>query len=197
MFSDRWLQSKSEQIAQSAATEQSKPLRLPSEEDRTPNNLIQSDDPQVVALANSVASGEKDPWKIACELESLVKHTIKLKNFSQAFSTAAEVAREREGDCTEHSVLLAALARARGIPARVAIGLVYQPASQGFVYHMWNQLWIDDRWVPMDATLGRGGIGAAHLKLTDSNLAGAQAYSSFLPIAQVIGQLKIEILEVE
>ena len=49
----------------------------------------------------------------------------------------------------------------------------------------------------MDATLGRGGIGAAHLKLTDSNLDGAQAYSCFLPVAQVIGQIKIEILEVE
>jgi hypothetical protein len=49
----------------------------------------------------------------------------------------------------------------------------------------------------MDATLGQGGIGAAHLKLTDSNLAGAGAYSAFLPVAQVIGQLKIEILEVE
>ena len=40
-------------------------------------------------------------------------------------ATAAEVARSREGDCTEHAVLLAALARARGIPARVAMGLVY------------------------------------------------------------------------
>ncbi len=178
-------------------SDQTKPPRPPSPEDREPNNLIQSDDAQVIALAKSVAPDETDISKLAVQLESLVKHTIKLKNFSQAFATAAEVAREREGDCTEHSVLLAALARARGIPARVAIGLVYQPASQGFVYHMWNELWIDDRWVPMDATLGRGGIGAAHLKLTDSNLAGAQAYSSFLPVAQVIGQLKIEILEVE
>jgi hypothetical protein len=94
-------------------------------------------------------------------------------------------------------VLLAGLARARGIPARVAIGLVYQASTQSFAYHMWNELWLTDRWVPMDATLGRGGIGAAHLKLADSNLAGAQAYSCFLPVAQVIGQLKIEILEVE
>ena len=150
--------------AASPGSDQSKPRRPPTAEDRAPNNLIQSDDAQVVALANSVAAEETDPWKLAVQLESLVKHTIKLKNFSQAFSTAAEVARQREGDCTEHSVLLAALARARGIPARVAIGLIYQPASQGFVYHMWNELWIGDRWVPMDATLGRGGIGAAHLE---------------------------------
>ena len=62
---------------------------------------------------------------------------------------------------------------------------------------MWNELWVDERWLPLDATLGRGEIGAAHLKLSDSNLAGAQAYSCFLPVAQVIGQIKIEILDVE
>jgi hypothetical protein len=171
--------------------------RAPSEDDRAPNNLIQSDDDRVQALAHSVAPDENDPVKLGAALEAFVKKTIKLKDFSQAFATAAEVARVPEGDCTEHAVLLAALARARGIPARVAIGLVYQSATQSFVYHMWNELWIADRWVPMDATLGRGGIGAAHLKLTDSNLAGAAAYSCFLPVAQVIGQLKIEILEVE
>ena len=79
--------------------------------------------------------------------------------------SAADVARSLEGDCTEHSVLLAALCRARKIPARVAIGLVYyQPrgeASPGYAYHMWTEVWVNQRWTPIDATLGRGGIGAA------------------------------------
>ncbi|MCC7086679.1 MAG: transglutaminase domain-containing protein [Pirellulales bacterium] len=174
-----------------------KSRRPPTDDDRLPNNLIQSDDSRVVAMAQSVAADETNAWNLALKLEKFVKQTIKLKNFTQAFSTAAEVAQLREGDCTEHAVLLAALARARGIPARVAIGLVYQSGGQSFAYHMWNELWLDDRWVPLDASLGQGGIGAAHLKLTDSNLAGAGAYSSFLPVAQVIGQLKIEILVVE
>lgn len=181
----------------SAGADASPPRRQPSDDDRRPNNLVQSDDPLIVTMAKSVAPGETDPLKVGIELEKYVRQTIKLKDFSQAFSTAAEVARNPEGDCTEHAVLLAALARARGIPARVAIGLVYQDGKRSFAYHMWNELWTGDRWVPLDATLGRGGVGAAHLMLTDSNLAGAQAYSCFLPVAQVIGQLKIEILEVE
>jgi len=180
------------------APEGSKETRyLPTAEDRAPNNLIQSDDDEVVRLAKSVAADETDPTKLALALESYVKEFVTLKNFTQAFDTAAEVARNHEGDCTEHAVLLAGLARARGIPARVAIGLVYSQATQSFVFHMWDELWTGQRWIPLDATLGRGGIGAAHLKLTDSNLAGAAAYSCFLPVAQVIGQLKIEILEVE
>jgi hypothetical protein len=172
-------------------------VHLPTPEDRAANNLIQSDDLQVVAMAKSVLPEEIDVRALAVALEKHVHDAMKLKNFSQAFATAAEVARNPEGDCTEHAVLLAALARARGIPARVAIGLVYQSSTQSFAYHMWNELWVGEHWLPLDATLGRGEIGAAHLKLTDSNLAGAQAYSCFLPVAQVIGQIKIEILDVE
>jgi transglutaminase-like putative cysteine protease len=148
-------------------------------------------------MASEAAGDGADPWIVALALEQFVRSTIRQVNFSQAFATAADVAENPQGDCTEHAVLLAGLARARGIPARVAIGLVYISAAKGFGYHMWNEVWIDDRWIPLDATLAQGGIGAAHLKLTDSNLKGASAYSSFLPVAQVMGQLKIEVLEVE
>ncbi len=131
------------------------------------------------------------------QLERAVKKHIRRTDYSQAFASAADVVEQGEGDCTEHAVLLAALCRARGIATRVAIGLVHVPAAQGFGYHMWNEVWIDGAWIPLDATLARGGIGAAHLKLADSSLKGTGAFSTFLSVAQVIGQLKIEILEVE
>lgn len=169
----------------------------PTEEDLAANNLIQSDDPKVVELAAKIAPDEKDSWKLACALEKHVDEAIRLKNFSQAFATAAEVARSLEGDCTEHAVLLAALCRARKIPARVAFGVVYYPPQKGFAYHMWNEVWIKDRWVPMDATLGLSGIGGDHIKLADSNLAGASAYSAMLPVIQVFGRLELEVIEAE
>jgi hypothetical protein len=169
----------------------------PTDEDLAANNLIQSDDAAVVALAEKIAPSEKDPWKLACALEKHVDQTIKLKNFSQAFATAAEVAQSLEGDCTEHAVLLAALCRARQIPARVAFGLVYYPPQKGFAYHMWNEVWIADRWVPMDATLGLSGIGGDHIKLGDHSLAGLNAYSALLPVIQVFGRLELEVIEAE
>ena len=118
-------------------------------------------------------------------------------DFSQNFASAAEVARNLRGDCTEHAVLLAALCRARGIPARAAMGLVYMPRRAAFGYHMWTEAWIDGAWIPLDATLGRGGIGAAHVKMTHTSLDGASPYEAMLPILQAMGQLKIEIAEVE
>jgi transglutaminase-like putative cysteine protease len=175
------------------------PADPPTDEDRRPNSMIQSDNPAIQKLAEESVPAEGDPWHVAVALEHFVNDYISLTNYSQAFITAADVAKNREGDCTEHSVLLAALARARGIPARVAIGLIYtQQANEPvYGYHMWNEVYVNDRWIPLDATLARGGAGAARLKLTDSNLDGADALSCFLPVAQVAGRLKIEVLEVQ
>lgn len=170
-----------------APSETAKPADLES------NSLIQSDDSRVQEMARDAAGNETDPWKVATRLESYVHRAVKNKNFSQALSSAAEVARSGEGDCTEHAVLLAAMARARGIPARVAMGLVYSDPAV-FAFHMWTELYIGDRWIPLDATLGRGGIGGAHLKIAQSSLDGADHLASFLPVAQALGRLKIEVI---
>lgn len=166
--------------------------RPPTDDDRQPNNSLQSDDPAVVAMAREAVGSEKDPWRKAVALEHYVRGAMRQVNFTQAFATAAEVARSREGDCTEHAVLLAALARASGIPARVAVGLVYVESEQCFAYHMWTEMWIEGHWIAMDGTLGRGGIGGGHLKLADSNLKGSSQYLNFLPVIEVMGQLKVE-----
>ncbi len=169
----------------------------PSDEDRLPNNLIESDSPAIVALAKQAAAGKTDHAETAVALERFVHDFITGKNYLKAFSTAVEVAQSREGSCTQHAVLLAALARARGIPARLAIGLVYVDDRPGFAFHAWNEVWIHDRWIALDAIRGTGGTSAAYLKLADSSLQGEAAYSCFLPVSQVIGQAKIEILEAE
>jgi len=169
----------------------------PTDDDRQPNNFVQSDHEKIVAMAKEAAGDETDPWQVALKLERYVNETITEKNFSQAFATAAEVAEDPTGDCSEHAVLLIALARARGIPARAAVGLVYMQGRQAFGYHMWTEVYVQRRWIPLDATLAQGGIGAAHLKLAHSNLKGASAYTSFLPVMRVIGRLKVEIDEVE
>jgi transglutaminase-like putative cysteine protease len=138
-----------------------------------------------------------DPWQTCAALEKWVHDGIQKKNFSQGFATAADVAQSLEGDCTEHAVLLAALCRARQIPARVCVGLVYSPNDQGFAFHMWNEAWITDRWIPLDATLGLGGIGAAHLKLRHSDLSSEQAESAVLSVLQVMNQLQLQVVEVQ
>jgi hypothetical protein len=169
----------------------------PTADDLRPNSFIQSDDPTIVAEAAKAAGQETDPWRVAVALERYVNREVKKKDYSQAFATAAEVAKSREGDCTEHAVFLAALCRARGIPARVAIGLVYVPGTGAFGYHMWTEVFVDKRWTPIDGTLALGGIGAGHLEIAQTNLKGASAYAAVLPVAQILGRLSIEIVDVQ
>lgn len=167
----------------------------PTDADRKPNSYLQSDDPTIAADARKAAGDERDPWRTAVALERYVHRAVKKKDYSQAFTTAAEVAKSLEGDCTEHAVFLAALARARGIPARVAIGLVYMEGRQAFGYHMWTEVYVDGRWIPIDGTLAQGGIGAAHLTIAQTNLDGTSVYGTFLPVVQILGRLGIEVID--
>jgi hypothetical protein len=173
----------------------------PTEADRTASAIIQSEHPTVVAMAGNVAGDASDPEKLATALARHV-HVVMTPpgarvDYTQAFATAAEVARDLKGDCSEHAVLLTALSRARNIPARVAIGLVYVPASRAFGYHMWTECWIGDRWLPLDATLG-GMAGATHLKIAATSLSAGLADASFVPVARLLGaKPRIEVLAVE
>jgi hypothetical protein len=173
----------------------------PTPDDSQPNSRIQSDDPAVRAMAEEAIRGKTDAWSKAVALEGHAHDAIREVSFSYALASAAEVAKTREGDCTEYAVLLAAMARAAGLPSRVAIGLVYldrdDEPRHAFGLHMWTEIYVKDRWIPMDATLGRGGIGAAHLKLSNGSMKDANAMSCFMPVINVLGQLKIEVVEIE
>ena len=169
----------------------------PEDADRSENSLIQSQDPLIQRMASQVTASEADPWRIATALESHVRRSMRRADFSTAFASAAEVAKTLRGDCSEHAVLLTALCRARSIPARVATGLVYVSLGNrpGFGFHMWTEVWIQDRWLPLDATIGRGGIGCGHLKLTHSNLSSGAEVSAILSVLPVLRQVQIEIRE--
>lgn len=165
----------------------------PTEADLQPSPMIESADPLILEMAHQVLPEEKDPWKVALALERFVHDKIERKDFSRAFATAAEVAKTPRGDCTEHSVLLAALLRAREIPCRIASGLVYVDSAEGpaMGYHMWTEAYIVDRWIPLDAVMGKGGIGAGHIKVMDTSLPDQNPYVALLPVLQVLGDLKI------
>ena len=165
----------------------------PTEADLMPSPMIESADPLILDMAHQVMPEETDTWKLALALERYVHDKIERKDFSRAFATAAEVAKTPRGDCTEHGVLLAALLRARKIPARIASGLVYVDSVQGptMGYHMWTEAYIGNRWIPLDAVMGKGGIGPGHIKVMDTSLSDQNPYVALLPVLQVLGDLKI------
>ena len=164
-----------------------------------PSRFLQTRDPAVVDHAERAAAGETDPSRIAMRMEKYVRDKLKKKNFSTVMASAAEVAKSLEGDCTEHAVLLAAMLRAKKIPSRIATGLVYVDSLNAFGGHMWTEAFLAGEWIPLDGTLGKGGIGPAHLKMADSALDedAPLPITTFLPAFQAIGKLKIEGLKAE
>lgn len=164
-----------------------------------PTRFLQTRDPAVVEHAERAAGGEIDPSRIATRMEKYVRDKLTKKNFSTAMASAAEVAQRMEGDCTEHAVLLAAMLRTKKVPSRVAAGLVYVDSMNSFGGHMWTEAFLAGEWIPLDATLGKGGIGPAHLKMADSALDedAPLPVSTFLPAYQALGKLKIEVLKTE
>lgn len=61
-----------------------------------------------------------------------------------------EVLEAKKGICFDYSALYAAMLRAQDIPVRLAIGYV-QPEN---IYHSWNQVYLDGKWVWKDPTFG-------------------------------------------
>lgn len=161
--------------------------------------FLQIRDQKVVEHANRATAGETNPTRIALNMEKYVSKNLKAKNFSTALASAAEVARDLQGDCTEHAVLLAAMLRAKKIPSRVAVGMVYITTRAAFGGHMWTEAFLGGKWLPLDPTMGRGGIGPAHIKLAESSFAddGPAPVTTLLPLLDVLGKMKIEVISVE
>ena len=134
--------------------------------------------------------------EIAKKLTQFVNRYVSGKNYGVGFATASEVARNKEGDCTEHSMLLAALGRVLGIPTRVATGLVYADEFEGkkdvLVYHMWTQFYLDDQWVNLDAALGLVKCPADRITLTVDSM-HEDTMDSVIPVMELINNLKVTV----
>jgi hypothetical protein len=145
----------------------------PQAEDLASNRWLQADDPAVVALAREAARGARGARAQVEQLERFVRGYIRTKSLRVGYASAREIMQGREGDCTEHAVLLASLVRALGIPARVATGIAYAPAfgerRDVFVPHAWVLAWVDGEWRGFDAALPRFGAGHIAFSVGDGD----------------------------
>ncbi|MBN1418168.1 MAG: transglutaminase domain-containing protein [Planctomycetes bacterium] len=165
-----------------------------------PSTYANGDDPKIRAMADEAAGDEEDPARIADLLRRHVTRSITRKNLNVGFATASEVAVTREGDCSEHAVLLAALGRAKGIPSRAAAGLIYLEHFGGkrdvFAFHMWTQMYIGGRWQDLDAMFDQTEADATHIALAILPLAEEDSMDFGLEILAVAGRCTIGVLKV-
>ncbi len=165
------------------------------------NLMMNTADPKLIELAKQAAGGEKAPFALADRLRRFVTEYVETKSLNIGFATASEVARTKEGDCSEHGVLLAALGRLNGLPSRVAVGLAYVPVfgkqEDIFGYHMWTQFFIDGRWIDVDAALRETDCSPARIAFAVSSLKNAGLADLSLPLITKLGGIDLDILEIE
>lgn len=175
---------------------------LANKEYRDASALVNSDDEMIQKLAKqAIAQIENhDAMHRAEALRQFVNHYISKKGMATAFASASETARTKTGDCSEHGVLLCALLRADGIPARVTTGLIYADSFAGqtgiFGWHMWTQALIDGKWVDFDATLPTR-YNATHVLTGTSSLADGLGTADLASLYNLIGNLDIDVLSVK
>ena len=121
---------------------------------------IDSDHPAVVAFAREHAKGATDLER-AVSLYYAVRDGIRYNPFLDFSRDAAyrgsECLETGEGFCIGKAALLAACARAAGIPARVGFAdvknhlttprLAERMGTDLFVYHGFTELWLEGKWV--------------------------------------------------
>lgn len=181
---------------------------------RTPSTMIGSDDTKVIELAQGVVKklDRADDVARAEAMRQFVYTYISKKSFDVGFASAAETARTRCGDCTEHAVLLCAMLRASKIPARCVSGLVYadgiaKDGSGAMGYHMWTQAMVEDhraggpagmKWIDLDAALSpTQRTDATHLAIRTLGLADGQTMNDLMDILPTLGKLKVGVEKVE
>ena len=132
-------------------------------------------------------------------LTSYINSHLRLAAFSTSLQPASEVVKSKQGDCTEYAVLLAALMRSQGVPARVAVGFAYVANPASLVPHMWTEAWIDGQWIPFDATLGGEVNPLTRVKVVDSSLSDNVTTGTllFVPLLNFLGRATVEILPEE
>jgi hypothetical protein len=154
-------------------------------EDLRPTVLVQSDDRRIREESARIVGGETDAREAARKLNEWVYGSIN-KQPVVSIPSAVDVLKQRAGDCNEHTTLYTALARAAGIPTRMAAGVVY--LKNGFYYHAWPEIWLGE-WTAIDPTFNQFPADATHIRFVTGEL------SRQAEIMRLVGKLKIDVLE--
>ena len=147
--------------------------------------FVESDHPKIKQAVGDIVSSQDSPYRKAKKIIRWMNDNIYQRpvlSIPDALSTLEN----RVGDCNEHAVLLAALARAAGIPAKIEAGLVY--LDDRFYYHAWNLLYVG-QWVTADSVFGQMPADATHIRFVSGS---PKDQLDLMPVVDKVG---IKILE--
>jgi hypothetical protein len=170
------------------------PDEQPAEGCLRPNALVQSDDTEVIRIAREVTGGVLGDIEKARRLQNWVNQNLHF-DLGVALASASEVARNRRGTCVAYAVLLTALERAAGLPSRVAMGFAYANGIWGG--HAWSEVYVDRRWIALDAALYSPGPADASPLRFGASPGDDQLIKLLAAGAQLYGNVECQVLAFE
>lgn len=147
--------------------------------------------PEIVQRAREVVRDAPDRLEAVRRLNRFVFDYVQ-KVPTVGVPNGLEVLRQGKGDCNEHTALFVSLARAVGIPSRIAAGLVYSTRlGDAFYYHAWPEVKLGGptEWVPVDPTFGQLPADATHLKVVNGDL------DRQIEIMGMMGKVRLSVVE--
>jgi hypothetical protein len=156
-------------------------------QDLQPSLLVQSDAVTLRKQAFAIIGEERNGLGAVRMISSWIYQNLE-KRPTLSIPNALAVYEMRAGDCNEHSVLFAALARAVGIPTRIAAGLLYTEGR--FYYHAWNEVYLGE-WIAVDPLMNQVPADPTHVRLVTGEL------DRQVELVRALGRLSIKVLDYE
>lgn len=144
---------------------------------------VQSDFEKIRQLSHKLTVDKPMPMQQVEALAKWVYENIEKRpvlGLPDAVTTLANL----KGDCNEHAALFAALARAASLPTRIVAGVTAH--NNGFYYHAWNEVCVEDQWFSVDTTTNQIPADLTHIRLVSGEM------QEQVRIGALLGKLKIE-----
>lgn len=164
------------------------PMRVPPDIQPylTASADVPTEDPAVINAAYMAVMDadskreEENVLRAISYLAGWINQNIAVQPWIGYESRAAAALADRAGDSVAQARLFAAMARSRGIPARLCQGMLIQ--GDRAAPHAWAEAWINGIWIPVDATVSRVGLPAGYVMVERTGPDGrfATDFSRFL-----------------
>lgn len=136
-----------------------------------------------------VAGAQTSPERVARIIDWM---NVNIEKAPVDVFSALDVLEKGKAECQGNAYLYTALARASGVPTRIVNGLAYSEQFNGFLYHSWAESLLGGQWQAVDPTFGQTAADATHIKVVEG-----ETLAELLPIMDLVGKVKIEVLDVE
>lgn len=129
----------------------------------SPSAYVDSDNQSVVSLVYEIVTPQMSETEKLKAIHDWVAGNISYdyQAFLEGNITlvpASQTLKNQKGVCGDYSFLVAALARATGLQAKVVYGQTWESNGWKSQSHAWNEVYADGRWVTIDATWDAGYI---------------------------------------